>query len=274
MTRIMRDSVTPSIIRRDGLDMVAGYVNGSYAWSSAEWNLFPHIPHVTIDVNGSRTTADVLDVEPGDASPAGAVRWVKAKKKLNGTYPPVLYVNRSNRGAVQSALRSAGFKVHTDYRLWVATLDGTETLSDMDGVIAIQTKGSNLNHANYDESIVFDDQWKNPGHNIMTLSAADLAAVREIVKEERDWNAGAVMWWLRRVLDPTLPLPTPNSPVASFIHETTAALRTDLANEENALVKSIVGALNAPHKAVQAADVTPVENGVQVVPTTVETQVI
>ena len=53
---------------------IAGYANGTYAWSAAEWNLFPHADHVHIAVRAAFNAGDVLDVETGDASPVSTSR--------------------------------------------------------------------------------------------------------------------------------------------------------------------------------------------------------
>jgi hypothetical protein len=53
MTRIMRDSTTPTDITHHGTDLVAGYSNGNFKWSKAGFARFPGIPHVHIDVNGT-----------------------------------------------------------------------------------------------------------------------------------------------------------------------------------------------------------------------------
>lgn len=156
MTRIMRDSVNAFNIPVD-TPIVAGYVNGHYAWNQASWDRFPGAyRHAGIDVFGTAPhVAGILDIEQYDATPAIAVEWVKARNAIHPSYPPVLYVNRSNRDTVVKMQESAGHVLGKDFKLWVATLDGTEHLSDMNGVVAIQYKDT----GGYDESIVFDDKW-------------------------------------------------------------------------------------------------------------------
>lgn len=156
MTRVMRDSVNPYNVPENGTDLAAGYVNGRYAWTQAGWDRFPGEHRVTIDVFGTAPhSAEVLDIENFDATPAIAVEWVKARNALKPSYPPVLYVNRSNREQVISLQRSGGHALGKDYKLWVATLDGTDALPDMTGVVAIQVR----DYGSYDQSIVFDDTW-------------------------------------------------------------------------------------------------------------------
>jgi hypothetical protein len=57
-----------------------------------------------------------------------------------------------------------GMRVVRDFRLWVATLDGTKTLPDMTGVTAVQWKPATANSGpgHYDESAVYDDTWLAP----------------------------------------------------------------------------------------------------------------
>lgn len=166
MTRLMADTINTTVSDIQHLegsqtiDMVAGYANGTYAWSASDWQRFPHQAHVTIDVRGTDPSADVLDVENGDATPADAVTWIKNKKLLKPAYPGVLYCNRSNITALFNALNAAGYNVVRDFRLWVATLDGTKSIPDMTGVTAIQYASASMTHTNVDLSLVFDGAWK------------------------------------------------------------------------------------------------------------------
>ena len=161
MTRIMRDSTTAADIPLHGLGLAAGYGNGIYKWSAADWARFPGIPHVGIDVNGSDAAGcGVLDVEKGDATPDHAPAWVRARLALKPAYPPIIYCNRSTLTPVFNALNAAGLHVVRDFRLWIATLDGvTKTVPDMTGVTAVQYAGQQQTGGHYDESIVYDDTW-------------------------------------------------------------------------------------------------------------------
>lgn len=160
MPRIMRDSTNPEDIPTDGTDLVAGYLNGAYAWPADAWARFPAAGHVTIDVTGGRLDADVLDVEAGDASVHTAVRWVQQKYRLAHDYPPVIYCDRETRPQLIQAMDESRLSVGVHYRLWIATLDGTAMLADMTGVVAVQSEGQPNTGGHYDESIVYDDSWK------------------------------------------------------------------------------------------------------------------
>jgi hypothetical protein len=100
-------------------EVVAGYVNG--AWPSALGlpARFPGVPLVTIDVNGTRPDAMVLDMEWGDATPEMCPPWAAQ----HGTDPaPVIYCSLSRVQEVLDAFTAAGFK--GDWRLWTAHYTG------------------------------------------------------------------------------------------------------------------------------------------------------
>jgi hypothetical protein len=158
--RIGRDSIYANNIPLSGTDIAMGYVNGKWPSAIEFPGRFPSIPHVTIDVAGTRPDADVLDIENGDATPQSAVSWVREKLAHKGELP-VLYVNRSNITAVYNAMHAAGYEVTKHFLVWLATLDGTQRVTDMTGVVAVQYR-ENV-QANYDESIIWDQDWKHAG---------------------------------------------------------------------------------------------------------------
>ena len=161
MTRIMRDSTTLADIPTHGLDIIAAYINGRYATTPAQ--VRAHAPNALIawiDVNGSHPEADILDVETGDATVPVAVLWAKTHHHVNpGTYPPIIYCNRSTLTPLFNAMNFAGLHIGADFRLWPATLDGTTHLADMTGVTAVQSRGEQQTGGHYDESDVYDPTW-------------------------------------------------------------------------------------------------------------------
>jgi hypothetical protein len=175
MTRVMRDSTTATDIPVHGTELVAGYINGIYAWTEEGYGRFPGIPHILMDIRGDSPHAGVLDVEPGCAPLEAASSWVRARHKLlPDAYPPVIYLNRSTLTPLFNALEADGLHVGRDFRLWIATLDGTKAVPDMTGVTAVQYKGARPQHkdgswagepgpatteGHFDESLVYDDAW-------------------------------------------------------------------------------------------------------------------
>jgi hypothetical protein len=160
VTRVMRDSTTAADIPTHGLDIAAGYVNGRFAWSPADFNRFTHAAHARIDVNGSAPAgAGILDVETGDATVTTAVAWVKQRHAAHPGAYAVIYCNRATLTPLFDAMDAAGLHVVDDFHLWIATLDGTKTVHDMTGVVAVQYAGEAQTGGHFDESLVYDDDW-------------------------------------------------------------------------------------------------------------------
>ena len=163
MTRTMRDSTTAADIPLAGLDLVAGYGNGRWKWTPADWARFGAMPRVVIDVLGTApATCSVLDVETGDATPATAPNWVKERAKAIPRAYCTIYCDQTTRPAVKAEMDAKSLRVGIDYQWWIATLDGTEVLADMTGVVAVQYAGESMTKGHWDQSIVYDDAWHAP----------------------------------------------------------------------------------------------------------------
>jgi hypothetical protein len=164
--RTMGDAVDPADIPLT-VDIVGVYRNGLFAADPAKVAArFPAAKYVTvwIDVNGTCPhSAQVLDVEEGDAGPAQAPGWVKARRAVVHTSLPTLYCDRAVLPDVQRECAAAGLKSGRDYQLWPSTLDGSETdlrgrpLRDIPGVVAVQVEGGPA--AAWDRSVVYYDNW-------------------------------------------------------------------------------------------------------------------
>ena len=119
--RIMYDSVTPRNILNHTTTptMVAGYANGRYKWSDADWALFPNAVKVRIAVRAYELNAHVLDCELGDATPAECPLWARERRARGGT--PIIYCNRSTWPIVITAFDNS----RTERPLfWIATGSG------------------------------------------------------------------------------------------------------------------------------------------------------
>ncbi len=146
MTRTMYDGVDASRLPTDA-QLVAGYVDGAFAWSARDWARFPRSVKVRIAVFSSTNDGEVLDVEPGNATPAESVDWV-LKRRRAGTDPTV-YMNTSTWPTVRAAFSAR--KV-TEPHYWIAQYDGVASLPA--GAVAKQYY--NNNQAGYDLSVVAD----------------------------------------------------------------------------------------------------------------------
>lgn len=91
----MADCITPTDIPVSDpqtgrpWDLVAGYVDGLFAWSTAGWDRFPDSQHVRIAVFSTTNDGDVIDREPGDATADQAVDWVLMRRAAGHPDPTV-----------------------------------------------------------------------------------------------------------------------------------------------------------------------------------------
>ena len=162
MTVIMPDGISAlaaGIARQfPNAPKVAGYVNGTYAWSQADWNLFPHADHVTISTTASANAGDVLDVEPGDATVSQFLGWIEMRK-ADGLFRPTGYCSLDFVAAARKATKS--LVLGEDYDIWDAHYDGSTT-PDFALAVAKQYRST----AGWDVSAVYDVNWphrKPPG---------------------------------------------------------------------------------------------------------------
>lgn len=149
LARTMHDSVTARDIPSDA-EMVAGYIDGKYAWSAADWARFPHAAKVRIAVRASTNDGDVLDVEPGDATPAQAAGWIRMRQAA-GYFRPTIYTLFSWVDQVHVACKGL------DYDLWVAHYTGKP--HNEAGAVATQYADPATSGGHFDLSLVVDDGW-------------------------------------------------------------------------------------------------------------------
>jgi hypothetical protein len=136
---------------------VAGYVNGHYAWSQAQWNLFPRADHVTISVTAAANAGDVLDVEAGDATPGQTPGWI-GMRKAAGLYRPTIYCSRAVIPAVRAA--TGGYILGRDYDIWTADWTGAPHPVPAPGTPPATCAATQYEStASWDASVVYDAAW-------------------------------------------------------------------------------------------------------------------
>lgn len=159
MTTLMLDGINalaPGIARMYPA-MVAGYVNGSYAWSQQDWDLFPHATRVEITVTASANAGDVLDVETGDAKPGQGAGWI-AMRKAAGYYQPTIYCSRSVIPAVRAG--TGKYVLGKDYDIWVADYTGSPHEVTAPGSPSATCAATQYESTgSYDASMVYDSGW-------------------------------------------------------------------------------------------------------------------
>jgi hypothetical protein len=117
---LVYDSVTPTTLPSG--QPAAVYADGSYAASSSE--VAGHHSLLWIDTNGSDPSANVLDVEPGDATPSGAAQWVDARLSHQPHSVAIVYTMRSDWPAVQDAVGGLPSWMQSHVRYWIADPTG------------------------------------------------------------------------------------------------------------------------------------------------------
>jgi hypothetical protein len=117
MTIIMYDSVTASEIPSDAM-AVAGYIDGHYANVAELRARFPRALLLEVTTSGGSAHATAVDEEPGDASVAGAVAWLRAAA-ARGVWRPCAYASVSGMGALLAACTAAGLNL-PEFRFWSA----------------------------------------------------------------------------------------------------------------------------------------------------------
>jgi len=130
---------------------VCGYASGTYAWTQADYNLFPKSAHISIATDASVDAGDVLDVENGAASPAETEAWIR-KRKAAGYYRPTIYCSLSAVPAVRAG--TGPWKLGVDYDLWVADWTGKPHVAYPGAVV---TQYASLSWA--DRDVAYDAGW-------------------------------------------------------------------------------------------------------------------
>jgi hypothetical protein len=114
------DSVTPAAIPAGQL--VATYANGSYAASPSDVAGRGQV--LWIDTNGADPQADALDVEPGDATPAGAAAWVQARLTADPKAVAIVYTMISEWQSVRDNVATLPAWMQAKVRYWIADPTG------------------------------------------------------------------------------------------------------------------------------------------------------
>jgi hypothetical protein len=117
---LIYDSVTPSAIPAH--HAVATYATGNYAVTPAQ--VAGRRTVLWIDTNGSDPNASILDVEPGDATPAGAAAWARARLTAHPHALARIYTMLSEWGATKAAIGTLPPRMRAHVRWWIADPTG------------------------------------------------------------------------------------------------------------------------------------------------------
>jgi hypothetical protein len=102
--------------------IVATYADGPYPASAAE--VAGAIRVFWIDIEATDTAAQVIDVEPGDASPLAAANWARVKLAADPAATAIIYTSRSEWGLVQAEVAALPAWMQKQIRWWIADPTG------------------------------------------------------------------------------------------------------------------------------------------------------
>ena len=192
MTRTMFDAIAAKApgIPVDA-EMVAGYVDGAFAWSAADWARFQRAVLVEIACFASTNLGQVLDVEKGNATPAQAPAWVHMRRAEG--CDPTVYCSLLSWPTAKAAFAAAGI---AGPHWWVADYSLGQAPQIPEGAVALQYT-DNPPSSPYDTSIVAD-YW--PGVDSQEVDMQQ--AYRAMVAVPTDAPAGTVEAQYLVVLDP------------------------------------------------------------------------
>ena len=107
-----------------GWPAAAVYANGAYA--AAPHHVAGHESVLWIDTNGSNPSANVLDVEPGDATPARAAAWVQQRLVKHPNSVAIIYTMRSSWQAVKDHVAHLPKAMQDKVQYWIADPTGVD----------------------------------------------------------------------------------------------------------------------------------------------------
>jgi hypothetical protein len=114
------DSVEPAVLPAG--QAAAVYADGPFATTSA--SVAGHGSLLWIDVNGSDPNANVLDVEPGDATPAVAAAWASTKLTANPNSQAIVYTFRAEWPSVIAAINTLPASMQSHVKYWISDPTG------------------------------------------------------------------------------------------------------------------------------------------------------
>ena len=154
------------------LAYVGGYDTGTFAWTAAEWALFPAKTNkVHIVTNATVNDGDVLDWETGNEGQGSPHDWIVMRKTspTNPLYMPTIYCDTDTVESVR--VNTAELILGQDYDLWVAdwtgnpheltyptTGKGPDVVKGVYSVPVVQYLGGADNDMD-DRDAVYDTSW-------------------------------------------------------------------------------------------------------------------
>jgi hypothetical protein len=117
---LIYDSLLPAALPTG--HVIATYADGPGAVSPAE--VAGKGPVLWIDVNATDPAANVLDIEPGNATPSAAPTWVSSRLSAYQGALAIIYTSLSEWPAVQAAVAPLPAAMRARIRWWIADPTG------------------------------------------------------------------------------------------------------------------------------------------------------
>jgi len=134
VAKVMYDSVDSESIFENAA-LVAGYVDGVYAWSDDAWARHPSAVKVRIAVFADTNDGDCLDCERGDALPEDCPGWI-AMRQAAGVVVPTIYCSIATMPYIHELCDGLTFDV------WVADWTGEPHIPDGAAACQYAAKGA------------------------------------------------------------------------------------------------------------------------------------
>lgn len=161
MTRTMYDAIgqNAAAVPADA-EMVAGYAQGGYAWTAADWGRFPRAAHVRIaTLTIDWRDASVIDSEVGALSPSQCRKFITDRNTFR---PATATVYRDWAGLPQLLRACAGLPYHLWLAWWIGRPPGPDDIARVRAVLPAGVELAAWQWANrgaFDVSEVLDDDW-------------------------------------------------------------------------------------------------------------------
>lgn len=132
----------------------AGYIDGAFAWSADQWDLFDPARRIRISVTGEGDW-DAVDCETGDLTAAQAAAAVR-RRRSEGYDRPTVYCGRAVIPEVRFA--TGDLVLGRDYDLWAADWTGQPHRVDAGGGLVCAVT-QYVSDPAFDLSAIYDPGW-------------------------------------------------------------------------------------------------------------------
>jgi hypothetical protein len=177
----MYDSTNAAAIPQTA-EIVAGYVDGLYRWSDADWARFPNAQKVRIAVLATTNDGLVLDVEAGNYPASAAPGWIRMRQG-NGLARPTIYCSRIGTPGYGMADVQAAC-VGLQYDLWIADWTGSQHM--VSGSVATQYASPGTGSGGAYDLSVTNGMWPGNGGTGNFNSGGDVMVLLETIGNRLD----------------------------------------------------------------------------------------